>query len=43
MEMHMDQAVIELIERHGVTERTRAFLNSDKLHFINGEFRAGAR
>ncbi|MCZ6829242.1 MAG: aldehyde dehydrogenase family protein, partial [Gammaproteobacteria bacterium] len=37
----MDQAVIDLIEKYGVTERTLSFLNAEKRHYINGKFVAG--
>jgi phenylacetaldehyde dehydrogenase len=37
----MDSQVLELIDRHGVTQRTREFLNKEKRHFIDGSFVAG--
>ena len=37
----MDQAVIDMIEKYAVTERTRSFLNAEKRHYINGAFVAG--
>jgi phenylacetaldehyde dehydrogenase len=39
--MSMDKEVVALLDKYGVTPRTRAFLEKEKCHYINGEFIAG--
>jgi phenylacetaldehyde dehydrogenase len=39
--MSMDTQVVALLDKYGVTVRTRAFLEKEKCHYINGQFVAG--
>lgn len=40
--MKRDSNVSDLLQRHGITNRTRDFLLAEKRHYINGEFVAPA-
>ena len=34
----MDKQVVALLDKYSVTPRTRAFLEKEKRHYINGQF-----